>query len=147
MNDRYLSKLSARHQQMARLYVGGTSQAEIAKLMDIHKSTVSRNLRDPLIRAEIGRLQKMADVHSTACVPGVSETIQEGAHKGARLLIEIIDDERMDPVMMKLKANVSLELLDRAGYAPIKQMMVESASVSYLTAEDIEEMKIKAGLA
>jgi hypothetical protein len=49
--------------------------------------------------------------------------------------------------MMKLKANVASELLSRAGYSPIKQVMLESASVSYLTAEDIEEMKIRAGLA
>ena len=38
------------------------------------------------------------------------------------MLIEILEDERKVPVMMKLKANVVLELLSRAGYAPIKQM-------------------------
>ncbi len=88
----------------------------------------------------------MADINSTACVPGISESIQEGAYKGAKLLIEIIDDKRTDSFMMKLKANVALELLNRAGYSPIKQVMLESASVSYLTTEDIEEMKIRAGL-
>ena len=48
--------------------------------------------------------------------------------------------------MMKLKANVALELLSRAGYSPIKQIIVDSVSVSYFTTEEIEEIKIKAGL-
>ena len=107
---------------------------------------VWKAVRD-FVNKEINRLQELADVNSTACVPGVSESIKEGAHKGAKLLIEIIDDERTDSFMMKLKANVALEFLSRAGYAPIKQVMVESASISYHKAEDIEEMKIKAGLA
>ncbi len=79
-------------------------------------------------------------------MPVVSESIQEGAYTGAKLLIKILEDDRTDPVMMKLKANVALELLSRAGYAPIKQVMIDSVSVSYLTIEEIEGMKIKAGL-
>ena len=82
---------------------------------------VWKAVRD-FVNKEINRLQELADVNSTVCVPGVSESIQEGAHKGAKLLIEIIDDERTDSFMMKLKANVALEFLSRAGYAPIKQV-------------------------
>ncbi len=62
------------------------------------------------------------------------------------MLIEILEDERKVPVMMKLKANVALELLSRAGYSPIKQIIVDSVSVSYLTVEEIKGMQIKAGL-
>jgi len=145
MTDRYLAKLSTRHQQLARLLVGGHAQSEIARVLSVHKSTVSRLVRDPLVIGEIQRLQEMADVHSTACVPGIPEKIQEGAHMSAKVLIEILEDERDDPEMLRLKANVSLELLSRAGYGPIRQVKVEQASFSaYLTKEDIEEIKRRA---
>ena len=51
----------------------------------VHKSTVSRLVRDPLVLQEVRRLQDMADVHAAACVPGIPEKIREGAQKGALL--------------------------------------------------------------
>ena len=145
MTDRYLAKLSPRHQQIARLFVAGNSQSDIARLLNINKSTVSRNLKDPLVIQAIKRLQEMADVGAVACVPGIPEKIQEAAYMSARVLMEILEDERDDYEMLKLKANVASDILSRAGYGPVRQVMVEEASYSYcLTNEEIEEIKRKA---
>lgn len=137
-----LKELAPRHQQIARLLVGGSSQSEIARLLKVHKSTVSRLVRDPIVVQEIRRLQEIADSNVGSCVPGISQEIQDGARKGIVVLKEILEDERDDPEILKLKANISLEFLARAGYAPVKQVMVQQASVSaHVTAEEIEEIK------
>jgi hypothetical protein len=40
-------------------------------------------------------------------VPGIPEKIQEGAFLGVDVMIQILQDERDDMEMMKLKANVA----------------------------------------
>ena len=45
--------------------------------------------------------------------------------------------------MLRLKANVSLELMNRAGYTPVKQVKIESTK-AYLSAERIEMIKKRA---
>jgi hypothetical protein len=143
--DRKLKFLSPKHQQLARLLVGGNSQSEIARILTLNKATVSRLVHDPLVAQEVNRLKGMADANSTACVPGISEKISDGAHKGMEVLESILSDQRKDPEIMKLKANVSLELLARAGYGAIKQVQVRQESVSaILSVEDIEQIKMKA---
>ena len=145
MTDRKLLELSARHKQMARLLVGGHSQSEIGRLLEMHKSTVSRYVRDPLVVQEMKRLQEMADVNAAACVPGIPEKLQEGAHRGVEELIAILDDERTDSEILKLKQNAALELLSRTGYGPIKQIKLEQSSVStHFTSEEIEDIKRRA---
>nr|NQU92188.1 helix-turn-helix domain-containing protein [Bacteroidota bacterium] len=145
MTDRQLKQLSEKHKQVARLVVGGHSQTEVARLLDMHKSTISRLLRDPLVAQEIQRMQELADTHATACVPGIPEKIREGAHLGMGELIKILEDVRNDPDMLKLKANVAFELLSRAGYSPVKQVKIEQASMSmHFTPEDIEDIKKRA---
>ncbi|MFC1890850.1 hypothetical protein ACFLZT_00485 [Thermodesulfobacteriota bacterium] len=145
MSNRYLKKIDPKHKQLARLLVGGNSQADIARILKLNKSTVSRYVRDPLVLKEVKRLQEIADVNATACVPGIPEKIKEGAHKGTEILQEILDDERDDPEMLKLKSNVALEFLSRAGYSAIKQVNVQQSSLSaHLTREDIDKIKLRA---
>ena len=145
MTDRKLLGLSARHKQMARLLVGGHSQSEIGRLLEMHKSTVSRYVRDPLVVQEMKRLQELADVNAVACVPGIPEKIREAAQRGIEVLMEILDDERKDPEIQKFKLNAALEVLNRAGYGSIKQLKIDQSSVStHFTSEDIEEIKQRA---
>ena len=141
-----IHEISARHKQIARLLVGGHSQSDIARLLSLHKSTVSRVVRDSKVAQEVARLQQIADVNIAACVPGVSDTIQEGAVKGIEELLKILQDERTSPEILKLKAQVALELLGRAGYGEVKQLKVQQSSVSaHFTSEDIENIKRRAG--
>lgn len=145
MQDNTLDSLNPRHRQLVRLLIGGHSQSDIARILNIHKSTVSRLVRDPLIVKEIARLQKNADLGATACVPGIPEKLREGALRGVQVLLDILADKRCDPDMLKLKANAATELLGRAGYGPVKQVRIEQSSMSaHLTREDIEELKQRA---
>jgi len=133
--------LSPRHQQIARLLVGGYTQTKISKTMGLHKSTVSRLIRRPEVASEVKRLQEMADVNATTSVPGMPDKISEGAYKSIQVLMEILEDERTDPAMMKIKAVVAQDLLSRAGYGPIKQIDVRQEQVSsYFTREDLDEL-------
>jgi len=149
MEARRLRTLSPRHKQMARLLIGGHSQSEIARILNVNKSTVCRLLRDPLLAEELSRLQENADMGATACVPGIPEKLREGAIKGVQVLLDILEDKRSDAEMLKLKANAATELLGRAGYGQVKQVLVQKSNVTaHLTAEDIADLKRRAdGLA
>ena len=145
MSRQNLTKLSEKHFQLARLLVGGHSQSEAARMLGLHKSTVSRLVRDPLVIDKIKKLQEMADINAASCVPGIPDRLQNGAHRSVDALMDILDDERTDSDIMKIKANVALEILGRAGYGVFKQVKVESMSTNqYLTSEDIEEIKRRA---
>ena len=145
MNEDQLSKLSPRHQQIARLLVSGHTQTEIAQMMGCNKSTICRHSRDPLVLQEVKRLQEKAEAKTVEGVPGVTEKLRNGAHRGLEVLLQILEDPSTQIEMIKLKANVALELLSRAGYGPIKQMAIDQRVLSaHLTAEDIEEIKERA---
>lgn len=142
---RNLKSLNHKHQQLARLLVGGHSQAEISKLLNLNKSTICRLTHDPLIAKEVCRLQEIADSNSMVCVPGITEKISDGAYKGIEILESILSDERKDVDILKLKANISLELLNRAGYGPVKQLQIKQESINtVLSVDDIEKIKIRA---
>ena len=138
-------KISFRHKQIARLLVSGHSQSEIARLVSLHKSTISRVVRDPKVLQEVARLNEKAEANIGECVPGISESIQEGAVRGVEELMKILNDERTVLEILKLKANVALELLGRAGYGEVKQLNVQQTSLSaHFTSEDIERIKARA---
>lgn len=134
--------LSPRHQQLARLLVGGYSQAEISRTLGMHKSTVSRLVKQPAIVAEVKRLQDMADVNTTTCVPGMPDKISEGATRSIQVLMDILNDERDEPAVLKVKALVAQDLLSRAGFGPVKQIDVRQSSIStQLSPEDLETFR------
>ena len=64
------------------------------------------------------------------------------AENWIKALIEILEDKWNDPEIMRLKSNTAVEILDRAGYGPIKQVKVEQASIStQLTREELEAFR------
>ena len=103
-----LRTLTSRHQQLSRLLVGGYSQAEISRTLGLHKSTVSRLVKQPLIATEVNRLKELADVNTATSVPGMPDKISEGAIRSIQVLMEILNDERTEPSMLKVKALVAV---------------------------------------
>ena len=140
-----LKSLTSRHQQLARLLVGGYSQSEIGRTLNLHKSTVSRLVKQPLVAAEVNRIKELADVSTATSVPGMPDKISEGACKSIQVLMDILDDERTEPFILKIKALVAQDLLSRAGYGPIKQIDVRQEMVSaHFTREDLDELQRRA---
>lgn len=140
-----LKYLTARHQQLARFLVGGYNQAEISRTLGLHKSTVSRLVKQPLVATEVNRLKELADINTTTSVPGMPDKISEGATRSIQVLMEILDDERKEPMILKVKALVAQDLLSRAGFGPVKQIDIRQETVSaHLTSTDIEGLKQRA---
>ena len=64
MSGRQLMTLSNKHKQLARLLVQGHTQSEAARLIGLHKSTVCRLMREPLVINEsIGFRKKLIITH------------------------------------------------------------------------------------
>lgn len=97
------------------------------------------------IGAEIKRLKEIAETNIATCVPGMQEKLGNGAHKSIQVLMEILDDDRNDTDMLKIKAHVALDILSRAGFGPVKQINVQQTSLSAVfTSEDLKELKKRA---
>jgi hypothetical protein len=87
----------------------------------------------------------MADVNASVCVPGISDKIAESAHKALVILEEILEDKRTEPEIIKIKANVALEMLSRAGYSAVRQLNVRQETMTaHFSLEDIERIKQRA---
>lgn len=62
--------------------------------------------------------------------------------------MEILNDERDEPSVLRVKAIVAQDLLSRAGYGPVKQIDIRQATVNaHFSSEDIEKLKQRAIIA
>jgi len=140
-----LKNLTSRHQQLARLLVGGYSQTEISRTLDLHKSTVCRLVKQPLIATEVNRIKELADVSTATSVPGMPDKISERATRSIQVLMGILDDERNEPAIIKVKALVAQDLLSRAGYGQVKRIDIrQETAVAHFTSEDLAELTARA---
>lgn len=142
MQSNEINTLTPRHQRIARLLFTGHTQTEVARLIGCNKSTVCRLQRDPLVHKELSRLQEAAESKVIENAPGMIDKLQKGALRGMDVLLDILDDPSTSVEMMKLKANVTFEILNRTGYGPIKQIQVDKQSLTmHATPEEIEAFK------
>ena len=71
---------------------------------------------------------------------GYNSDVREAAPKAFQLVLESIDNEELD---MRERLRQANSLLDRAGYAPVRQVSTQMTSLS-LTGQDIEALKARA---
>lgn len=113
--------------------------------MGLHKSTVCYLVKQPLITTEVNRIKELANVSTATSVPGMPDKLSEGATRFIQVLIEILDDERSEPAIIKVKVLVAQDLLSHAGYGPVKQIDIrQETAVAHFTSEDLEELTARA---
>lgn len=105
-----LSKLSPRHTIAISMYLKGYQQCQIAEHLDAVPATISRWFQEPLIAAEIERLQKSSIEEAEA-------TLKNAARTAARFLEAASDWD--DPEHQKAKSatgvRAAVAVLDRVG--------------------------------
>lgn len=126
-------QLNARHHEILRLNLLGMSNIDIAKQLGCTPATVSTVLNSRLGKVQATVFKEGADADAMQ----VAKRIRELAPKAVALMNEIIENEDM-PSAVRLRA--AQDMLDRAGFAPTKQVSVNATQIN-LSGQDLEKLK------
>ena len=131
-----LTDLRDRHHEIIRRIVLGQSNIEIAQALNISTQSVSNVRCDSLVMERAKELQNEANGATVDVLKRVAEILP----KALENIESILDD---DDCNRGVKLRAAQDILDRAGYAPVKRFQSENVHAT-LTREDIEEIKNRA---
>lgn len=136
-----VSKIWDQHEEVVRRIVLGQKNTEIAGSMKLSQAQVSNIRNSPIIQDKLAIMKGARDAYTI----DIARDIKEFAPKALEVLKRIVngDDPSGLPIGPALKARVASDLLDRAGYAPIKSVQVSGVH-AHLTLDDIAELKRRA---
>jgi transcriptional regulator with XRE-family HTH domain len=141
-----LREIGARQRQAARLRVLGHRSADIARQLGVHKATITRWTQSEVFKREVDKLAKIAD--NSLMSPSTNDThlrLIEAAATAVDVLVDILNDDRRDFQMTKLKKEAATEILSRAGFSPVKQVHIDQQLTSMsISAEAIARLKKRA---
>lgn len=124
-----LKNLASRHRAILRDNVLGLSNTEIAIKYNMHPLTISCILRSPLARAEIARLQQLAEQVQLVDNRPIDERLKERLEAAAEQALDTNLTIMKSPLTdVKVKARVASHFLDRVVF---KQDKEEGNEVSY----------------
>lgn len=125
--------LNARHHEILRLSLLGFSNKEIADKLGCTPATVSNTLNSGLGREHSAILRAEADASALE----TAKRIREISPKAIELIERLITDDEA-PANVRLRA--AQDALDRAGFAPVKNVNVSSMNVT-LSGSDLDALK------
>ena len=135
-----MKPLSAKQRQCARLRVKGHRNSDIARQLGVNKATITRWAALPTFQKEVARLSALAD--DSIMDGAIHKRLANAASAAVQALIDILQDQRDDPKILKLKLSAATEILSRAGFAPIQRMDVRKQTMSTtVSSEHIAELK------
>ena len=124
------------HHEILRRIALGQKNVAIAEALKCSPVTVSNIRNSQLGQERLGELHRQRDLATV----DVARSIREAAPKAFQLVLDAISDEDLD---MRVRLKEANSVLDRAGYAPVRQVNTQMTSLS-LTGDDIEALKARA---
>lgn len=124
------------HHEIMRLSLCGWKQADIARHLGVSEAMVTYTLNSEIVRKQMAIMRGARDAEAL----DVAIEIKRLAPLALKRLEEVLSDET---AQARLRVEVAKDLLDRAGYAPVKQIEGKMLNM-HLTAEDIEDIKNRA---
>jgi hypothetical protein len=135
-----LKPLNEKQRQCARLRVKGHRNLDIAKQLGVNKGTITRWVALPTFQKELSRLSALAD--DSIMDGAIHKRLASSASEAVQALIDILQDERDDAKILKLKLSAATEILSRAGFAPVQRMDVrKQTTTATVSSDQIAELK------
>lgn len=128
-----LQVLWEHHKEIARRLLLGERQFEICKAINVSPSWLSIITTSPAFIRYLDSLRARTE----AGICDVRKEITEGAKDSIKVLRGLLSSTNEN-----IQAKVAIDLLDRDGYAPVKQVQVQQTNV-HLTSERIEALKVR----
>jgi hypothetical protein len=124
-----LQNLRTRHRQVAWMELLGYGRKEIAAKLDMDPVRVCQIQREPLYQGYLNQL--IGDMEDQ--VVDVRKRIQQAAGPAIEKVINLIHSEDD-----KLALKAAQDVLDRAGYAPVKQTVMKEETTRIERGEIVE---------
>jgi hypothetical protein len=136
-----VAKIWDQHEEIIRRLTLGQKNTEIASSMNLSPAQVSNIRNSPIIQERLAIMKGARDAYTL----DIARDIKEFAPTALEILKALCQgsDSSGLPVSPTLKARVAADLLDRAGYAPVRNVNVQSVH-AHLTKDDIAELKRRA---
>lgn len=128
-----LQVLWEHHKEIARRLLLGERQFEICKAINVSPSWLSIITTSPAFIKYLDSLRARSEIG----LVDVRKEITAGAKDSIKVLRGLLSSSNEN-----IQAKVAMDLLDRDGYAPVKQVQVEQTNV-HLTSERIEQLKAR----
>lgn len=132
-----LAKLNDLHYQIIRYIALGKRNKDIADLLDINTETVSRIRNNEMTALVLKAIRKDMNVEVANVAKEIAET--------SKLAIEVMKDAvegNLNGITAKDRINASKDILDRAGYTPVKKTANINTNIS---SSRIKNVKAKIG--
>ncbi len=136
-----VAKIWEQHEEIIRRLTLGQKNVEIADAMGLSSAQISNIRNSPIIQERLAIMKGARDAYTL----DIARDIREFAPTALEILKSLCQGQSQDqlPVSPALKAKIATDLLDRAGYAPTRQINVQSVH-AHLTRDDIAELKRRA---
>ena len=128
--------LNPLHHEILRRALLGDSHKEIAEALNCTVATVSNAVNSGLGRDKLSIMTAVADMNNME----IAQRIRETAPKALAMIQEILES---DTTSYGLKFKAAVDILDRAGHAPVKKLDVRK-SATELSEDELEALKIQA---
>lgn len=122
------------HREIMRLAITGMKHTEIAYELNVSEAMVSYTLNSPIVKRQMDNMRAARDMDSV----DVGKRISELAVRAVEVMGELIDDP-----LPNIQLGAAKDILDRAGFAPIRTLRTENTSVHF-TADEIMSIKQRA---
>jgi len=122
------------HREIMRLAVTGMQYKEIAYELNVSEAMVSYTLNSPIVKRQLDNMRAARDLDSV----DVGKRIRELAVHAVEVMGELIDDP-----LPNIQLGAAKDILDRAGFAPIRTLRTENTSVHF-TSDEILSIKQRA---
>ena len=132
------TNVQAIHHEIVRLLHKCYSNRHIAQELNISEQMVSNVKNSPAVKTKLKILEKASDAETV----DVRKMILEKAAGCVTVMHELMDKAETTPA---LKVRIAMDQLDRAGFAPVRQ--IESKNLHahrFVTEEVIAKMKARA---
>jgi len=123
------------HHSIIRMALTGMKYVEIASALRISPVTVSYTLRSPIVLRQLEQMRAVVDLESV----DVAKKIAELAPRAVEVLEDLLDNNLPN---VQLKAAESV--LDRAGFAAVQRIKVDSTLTHHFSADEITDIKNRA---
>jgi hypothetical protein len=123
------------HHEITRLALIGMKHIDIATKLGVSPVTVSYTLRSPIVARQLDQMRAVRDLEAV----DIAKEIAELAPRAVEILADLMDDPLPN---IKLKAAESI--LDRAGYAAVQRVKVDTNVNHHFSADEIREIKNRA---
>lgn len=128
--------LNPLHHEILRRAMLGDSHKEIAEALSCTVATVSNAVNSGLGRDKLSVMTAVADMSAVE----IAKEIRETAPKALAMLQEILES---DAANYSIKFRAAVDILDRAGHAPVKKVDIRR-SATELSSDELETLKMEA---